>query len=123
MTLVSDSEMAALRAVALSGMVTTIHIYHATNVRTEDGNEAGYPSTPSLTVLGWLTEQTPDSATMGVYDGGQSVPEQHRLILPVGTVIGLNDKVVVGNGTYYVQHTSSDNTYKPLLNVTLRTLT
>ena len=122
MTLVSDSEMAALRAVALSGMVTTIYIYHATNVRTEDGNEAGYPSTPSITVLGWLTERTPDSTTMGVNDGGQSLSEQFRLLLPVGTVIGANDKVVVGSGIYYVQHTSSDNTYQPMLDVALRNL-
>ena len=122
MSLISDSELGALQDLVLSGLRTTIYIYNATNVVTEDGQESTYPSTPSSTVFGWLYEITPNSTALSVLDGSQTLSELFRLLIPIGTVIGPNDKVVVGTGSYYVQHTNSDNTYPTSLSVALRNL-
>ncbi len=120
MTLISDSEMAALRDVALSGMVTSVAIYNRTTVETPDGQETDYPATPSSTVQGWLYELTPYSNAVTVISGGEGMSEFFRLLLPVGTTIAVGDKAVIGSGTYYVQNTGEDNTYKPTLTVSLR---
>ena len=120
MGLISDSELGALQDLVLSGLKTTVYIYNATNELTDDGQQSVFPSSPSSTVLGWLYEMTPASTTMSVLDGGATLSELFRLLIPIGTVINPGDKVVIGAGTYYVQHTNADNTYPTSLSVALR---
>jgi hypothetical protein len=91
-------------------------------VQTDDGQETTYPATPSSTVLGWLYEMTPNAGTLTIIDGGESLSELFRLLLPVGTVIGSGDKAVVGSSTFYVQHVNEDNTHLPVLVAALRHL-
>lgn len=120
MSLVSVSEMAALRATAESGMESTVTIYYRTVSRTEDGLQESFDATASLTVIGWLTEATSTSAMTGVLDGAVAISEVFQLHLPVGTVIHSGDKVVVSGAEYMVQHTNVENTYLPMITCSLR---
>ncbi len=120
MTLISDSEMEALREVALSGMVTTINVYNRSTVQTDDGQESVFPASPSSVVQGWLYELTPARVKLDPLNGSEQVAEYFRLLLPVGTVIDIGDKVVIGGNSYYVQNTGIDNTYKPTLTAAVR---
>ena len=116
--LVSDKEMAALRGVALSGMVTPVEVKRRSLVETVEGSEERY--TTIGTVDGWMTEVTSDTTSTGIIGGVQAAPTVYRLFMPVGTDILSDDEVVVSGETFIVQHTNSDNTYLPLLSVALR---
>jgi hypothetical protein len=122
MSLISDTEMEALRDLVLSGMETTVYVYNRTTTQTADGQETSYPASPSSTVIGWLYEITPNATAMSVINGGEDLSELFRLYVPIETVINSGDKVVIGVGTYYVQHTNADNTYRTSMSVALRNL-
>lgn len=119
MSLVSASEMAALRTVAESGMESTVNIYYRSVEQTEDGLQETFSAT-AVTSICWLTERTPDSAMLGPLNGAAAISEQFVLRLPYGTVIHSGDKVVVSGGTYFVQHTNIENTYVPMVSCSLR---
>jgi hypothetical protein len=115
MTLVSASEMAALRDIAESGMSTVVAIYHGTNTETVNGQAWVYPATPDLTVFGWLTDYTSTGAGIDIDAGRIGNTETHRLMLPFGTDCRMGDRVVVAGEYYVVQHTNASNTYQPAL--------
>ena len=120
MSLLSASELAAVQDVALSGMTTSVAIYHGVHTRTDNGQKWGYPTTPDLTVLGWLTEKTPGSAKFDVIDGQTAISETHRLFLPIGTDCRAADKAVIAGIDYIVQHTNQGDTYPAALTCYLR---
>ena len=120
MTLISDSELSALRGLAESGMQTTVYIYHGVTTVTDDGQSWGYPDSPDLTVLGWNYEMTPGGATLNEVSGEVSLIELHRLMLPVGTACASGDKVVLNSQSFIVQHTNADDTYPTSLIVLMR---
>ena len=122
MSLISDSELGALQDLVLSGLKTTVYVYNRSTVQTEDGQETGYPTSPSFSVLGWLYEITPNATAMSSINGGETLSEIFRLLVPIGTNINPGDKIVIGAGTYYTQHTNADNTYPTSLSVALRNL-
>jgi hypothetical protein len=123
MTLISASEMLALQSVALSAMATTVSVYNKTINQTDDGQETTYPSTPSSVVQGMLYETTPDSATINVLNGAGGVAEDFWMLVPVDTDVGAGDMVMVGSTQFFVQNTSSDDTYQPALTLALRRIT
>jgi hypothetical protein len=120
MSLISDSEMAAIQDLAISGMKTSVAIYHGANTQTPNGRAWGFPSTPDATVLGWLTQKTPGGTKLDVIDGQTAVSETHRLFLPVGTDCRAADKVVIAGLTYIVEHTNAGDTYPAALTCYLR---
>lgn len=120
MSLLSDSELAAIQGVALSGMTTSVGIYHGATVKNDTGQKWAYPTTPDLTVLGWLTELTGQSPRLDVIDGQTAVSETHRLFLPVGTDCRVGDKVVINSGNFIVQSVNQDDTYPAALRCYLR---
>jgi len=122
MSLISESELAALQDLVLSGLKTTVYIYNRSTIQTPDGQETGYPASPSSTVLGWLYEITPNPVTLSVINGGESLSELFRLLVPIGTNINPGDKIVIGGSDYFAQNTNVDNTYPTSLSVALRRL-
>lgn len=120
MSLISSSEMAALRGVAESGMISTCSIYYRTVTQTDNGSVSGYPDAADATSICWLTEFTPDSALIAAMDGAAALGEMFRLRLPTGTTINSGDKVVIAGLNYFVQHEDRDSTYLPWLTIVVR---
>lgn len=120
MSLLSASELAAVQAVAQSGMTTPVAIYHGDTVKIDGGSKWAFPATADLTVLGWLTEMTGMSSKLDVIDGQTAVSETHRLFVPVGTDLRVGDKVVIGSASFYVQSVNQDDTYPAALRAWLR---
>lgn len=120
MSLISPSEMAALRDLAVSGMTQTFAVYHLVKATNDDGQSTTYPATPDFSVIGWNREITPNSMTATTNAGEIGTLETHRLLVPVGTDIRPGDKVTHGVDVFYVQHTSSSDTYQPYLSVAMR---
>lgn len=120
MSLISASEMAALRGVAESGMISICSIYYRTVTETDNGLVSGYAATADATSECWLTEFTPDSAMIGAIDGAAAIGELFRLRLPVGTTIHSGDKIIVSNASYYVQHHDAENSYLPWVTCAVR---
>src|SRR5262245_61013212 len=100
MSLVSASEMAALRGIAESGMESTCTIYARTTTQTDNGRVSGYATTGTESIC-WLTEFTPTGSALGVLDGAEAISETFKLRLPVGTTIHSGDKVVILTADYY----------------------
>ena len=116
MTLISDSQMAALRKTAELGMIATVAIYYHTVLETEDGSESAWVL--GGTTKGWLYNK-PDANTQ-VVAGGQGHIEVYRLYLPVGTELDYNDRVVIGGHTYTVIDSTGESTWLPLLEATIK---
>jgi hypothetical protein len=121
-SLVSVDEIAAIRAVAESGMETPVAVYRRTTVQTDDGQESVYLGTPNFTINGWLTEMTAQGSGINVLAGLVGVVETHRLMVPVGTDIRSGDKVVIQGVSYLVQHPSTGDTYAAVLTCWLRSI-
>ncbi len=111
MSLVSDSEMAALRAVAESGMVTEAVILIRATVVTDDGQENVWAT--GETVNSWLYEVTPTGTTLGAIAGAVGLAGTFSLRVPVGTTVTSGDQVAIGTTIYTVQHSNAENTYSP----------
>ena len=120
MSLLSDSEMAAIQSIAQLGMKTSVSIFHGARTQTANGQAWAYPTTADLTVNGWLYEMTGAAAKLGVIDGGTAISEMFRLTLPVGTDCRIGDKVVISGLSFYVQHTNEGDTYPAWLICFLR---
>lgn len=120
MTLVSDAEMAALRAVAESGMVATVSIYHLVTTAGEGGRTAAYPATPDATLQGWITELTAAGVQARVNAGEVGSLETHRLLVAAGSDIRNGDKITQGTSVFIVQATTAENTYQPYLAAYMR---
>jgi hypothetical protein len=114
--LVSDTEINALRDVALSGMQTDVAIYARGTEQTENGQKDVW--TYSITVKGWFhSEPTP---VITLVSGEMATVNTYRLFVPVGTAIAAGDHAVVGSQTYIVSDTTNDETWAVLLRCSLR---
>ena len=116
--LVSDSEMAAIRQTAESGMVTTVVIKRRTLIENDYGSQESYATV--ATVQGWMTELTPTGASIGEVGGVQALAGVYRLFVPVGTDVQPEDQVLIGGLTFMVQHSDEGGTYLPFLTVIMR---
>ena len=120
MTLISASELAAIQAVAESGMNTSVYIQRrVTNRDDEDGwTETWVEDTQS--VLGWLYEFTPGGATIGVIAGQMGLSESVWLRVPIGTNISSGDRARIGSNVFKIEHTNEDSTYRPWIACAVR---
>jgi hypothetical protein len=115
MTLISDSEMAAIRQVAESGLITPVYLQtkvidrEAADGWSETWTEATTP------VNGWLYEITSSGATLDRVAGAVGLAETLWLRLPAGTVIAAGDRARVGSSIFVIQHTNDESTYQPWL--------
>jgi hypothetical protein len=117
--LVSDAEMAGLQSLAEIGMADTCTILTQDNTAGGLEGDTDYEYTASLTVKCWLWE-TLGSDNAEVVGGVEAITTSYRLFLPVGTPIENGDRVVVKGETYIVVATNAENTYRPVLRVSLR---
>ena len=116
MSLLSPSELNAIRTVAPSGMQTTVNLFRLKTTDNAVGTEQTYP--PNGTVKGWLYS-TP-TPTITLVSGEQAIVNTYRLFLPIGTDILTGDRVVIGAQEYTVSDTDAESTWLPMLTVSLR---
>jgi hypothetical protein len=114
MTLLSDSELAAIRAVGELGMTADVQIYAQTMDTGLDSDDDAYGSTVSFSttpteVKGWLVGNWSPVRSEAV--GDIDTTTTYVLRLPVGTAIEPGDKVVVGSGEYSVADAGTDATW------------
>ena len=114
--LITDSELAGLRAVAEQGMQTSATIYRRSTVQTDDGQSSAY--TLLSTITGWLYS-TP-SPVLSLVSGEMALVNTYRWFCPVGTDIQSGDHLLVGSNTFVVSDTTSESTWLPLLRCSLR---
>ncbi len=118
MTLISATEIAALRGVVESGMESTVVIKRLTTSEADFGDATAF--TTVATVKGWLREITTVAAGIGEVGGVTAVAETHRLFVPVGTDLRSGDIVLVNGESFRVQHTDASSTYLTHLTAILR---
>jgi len=115
MSLITAAEMAAIREVAESGLVTPVYIQTKSIDRDAPDGWSETWVESSTPVAGWLYEITPSGATLGVVAGAVGLAESLWLRLPVGTAVEPGDRARVGSSTFVIQHTNDDSTYLPWL--------
>jgi hypothetical protein len=136
MTLLHHSELNALAEFAEALFNSRVEIYYHSIQTAGDSwddsvsAEIEDDTTPSVVVDGWFRNQ-PDYQTSDAL-AAIAHEEDGRLFVPLGTVLGRQDKVVVyardvetgeatGTGTAYrVIDTNYENTYRVLIRVSLR---
>lgn len=116
MTLVSASELGALRGVAESGMTTPAAVYRRKNVTDADGQHSGWVFQSNI--LGWLFSEPSPVITLNASE--QVLVNTYRWFCPVGTDILSGDKLTIGAAEYTVSDTNTESTFLPLLRCSLR---
>lgn len=116
MSLISPSELAALREVAESAMATTVTIKRKTNELTENGQKSTWPTIG--TVQGMLYSGL--SPVLTLVSGEIAAVGTVQLRVPVGTDIASGDRAVINGTTYIVSDTAVDDTWQAMLRCSLR---
>ena len=116
MTLVSDSELEALRQVAESSFPTDVTIYRYARTTTAEGSVQAW--TEVETVKGWLKEETVPAVTD--VGGVQATVPVYRLNVPVGTDIRAADRVRISGATFEVSDIDAEDSYLTHLTARLR---
>jgi len=119
MSLLSASELGAIRAVAESGMIETAAILTRSVIETDDGQESVW-ATSGLDVPCWVYEVTPVSKTLGALAGVVDLVEIFSIRVKAGTEVHSGDRVAVNGQIFDVQHTSDESTYEPWLDLACR---
>ena len=112
MTLLTASELAAVRGVAESGMETTCTILTRATVVTDDGQESVW-ATSALDVPCWIKQITGDASTLDGISGAVGIAQLVNIRLAVGTDVRAGDEIAVGSTIYTVQAGNQDDTYAP----------
>jgi len=127
--LLSNSQMAAIQQLAMSGMKTEVVIKRPVYGSDDDGDEAVDTSPATVTqpsnvlrngtLFGYMRQTGGD--TQGGVDAGSIVTTStFELGLPVGTDVQARDIAVVHGREYKVQDVLDDETWPGMLDVTLR---
>jgi hypothetical protein len=127
MALLSPDELSAVRAVAVSAMVTPCTVYHQTLVETSPqydyGDDyvafTGFDTTGSgISLLGnFLNKPTPTA----IQSGGQIVTVSGwRAYFPVGSPVYNGDLIVLGSHRFVVADTGEDSTWPASLVCSLK---
>lgn len=114
--LLSTTELAAIRGVAESGMVTPVQLLRLIVTEGPTGDEEGWAD--NGTVQGWVYSTPTPMIT--VVSGAQALVNTYRLFVPVGTDILTGDRVGIGIEQYTVSDTTAESTWLPMLTVSLR---
>lgn len=116
--LLSSSQMAALQAIALTGMPDSVSIERPSQSDSAYGDDEYITYTVIGTSQAWF-RSTP--TVVATADTGSLVTiNTYRLLVPVGTDIKPKDQVTVGPEIYLVTDTTAESTWKPYLQVSLR---
>jgi hypothetical protein len=116
MSLVSASELSALRGVAELGMTTPATIQRRATVVDADGQHSEWQT--ASTITGWLFSEPQPVLTI---DSGSTVMvNTYRWFCPVGTDIRSGDKIIIGGSDFTVSDTNAESTWLPLLRCSLR---
>jgi hypothetical protein len=115
MSLITDSELAAIRSLGEQGMVTDITIQRNLPSVHDDDNPFGdddlemAPASQSVTVKGWLVSHMDRSFG----EDGSRIVGVHDITLrvPVGTAIGPRDVVTVAGTTYTVVEANTEDSW------------
>lgn len=114
----SDSQMASLRKIALTGMTTKVVIHRRETSDDPYGDDEVVTYRPIVTTKGWLFSHT---SPVQEQDTGSLVTSgNYRLYLYVGTDIKVGDRVIANGDTYVVSDTTSESTWQALMVVALR---
>jgi hypothetical protein len=116
--LLSGRQLAALQAVAITGMQTPVIIQRRVTSDTIYGDDDEMTFVTVTTALAWF-HSTP--TPVQEQDTGSIVTANtYRLYVPVGTDIDDGDQVLVGSAVYVVSDTTKESTWKALLACSLR---
>lgn len=116
MTLVSPSELDALRQVAESSFPTPVTIYRYTRATTSEGSVQTWDVV--TTVKGWLKEE--NTPPVGDVGGVQATVPAYRLNVPVGTDLQAGDRTLIGGVIYEVNDSNSEDSYLTHITARLR---
>jgi hypothetical protein len=118
MPLVSDGQLAALRGVIETGMITDVSILSRSTADNAYGDDQSESWAATTTVKGWL--RTVPEGTIDIISGVQADVSIYRLFVPVGTDIKNNDRVMIDGRRFIVTDTNVESTYKVALKCSLR---
>ena len=123
MTLIAPSELAAIQAFGIEGMVTDVGIMPSIYDTGVDLTDDSYGSSltwgpVSEVVKGWLVGRWAQSRDSDIGDIDSTTT--YRLRLPVGTTLEPGWKVEIGGNTYTVIDVGSDQTWPEWLNCVVR---
>lgn len=116
MSLLSPSELAALRSAAESAMATTVTILRKTNVQTENGQQSVW--TAVGTAKGMIYSGLTPVLTLNA--GELASVGTIQLRVPVGTDIQPGDRAQVNGNTFTVSDTAEDDTWQAMLRCSIR---
>ena len=116
MSLLSDSEISALRSVAESAMSTAATIMKRSIEQTDDGDRDIWTAT--TTVYGMLYSEP--QPLINVISGVMGIVDVLKFRLPVGTAVTSGDHLLIAGLTYTVEDADEDSTYLPWLRLSLR---
>lgn len=114
--LLTATEMAAFRDVALQGMQTPVTILRRSSVQTDDGWESVWADAGDTTC--WIYSEP--TAVQSEVSGKIVTVNTYRAYFPIGTDIIASDQIVDGTQTYIVSDTIAENTWAPMLRASLR---
>lgn len=114
MSLLSPSQMAAIRSIGVLGMITPLTIFAAAEDTGLDFTDDPYGSTTTyapvgVSALGWLVGKWQADREAGAGDLDTTTP--YRLRLPVGTSIDSGDDVEISGNRYHVIDAGTDQTW------------
>lgn len=116
--LLSARQLAAIQGVALTGMKTAIVIQRKTTTDSAYGDDDEVSFVTVATANGWFYSTPTPQRDLDT--GSVVTTNTYRLFLPVDTNVNDGDQVIVGSETYIVSDTTKENTWKALLNCSLR---
>jgi hypothetical protein len=118
MPLVTESQMAALEDLVITGMTTPIAVLSLQTIEVEDGDDfRGWVQTADTD--GWIWEP-PDYPAGGVVGRVIGNAHEFRLYLRRRIDVQIGDRIGADGVVYEVLNTNDANTYQPMLRVALR---
>lgn len=108
MPLVSESQLAALRAVAYQGLETEVTILRSAQVENIYGSEEAWVDQGST--LGWIREMS--TSKVGIMSGFLATTGTFRLHVAVDVDLEPGDRVGIDGVIFNVSDTNSDNTIR-----------
>ena len=111
--LVSNSQMASLRSVAVLGMQTDVTILNLVRVNDPFSDEGSQSWTETVTVKGWLRGAVAGDIRRA---GGMSgLVAGYRLFVPIDAPITNGDRVRIEGNDFTVQDTNIESTWRVVM--------
>ena len=108
--LVSAAQMAGLRAFAYRGLQTPVTICPRVSATDGFGGDPKPTWSPGITVLGWVRQMN-DSHLQDEL-GLAGATGIFRVVVPVDTVVHVDDQLLIAGQRYTVNNTNDENTIR-----------